>query len=183
MKLISLIFTLSSVVSWGSGTGWITVHLPTHVLFVDEGPPGGVTEVPCVTSASSSFERVIGLMNSPYVPHHTVWNVPADTNLITLYGLIVSGAYDMKSDPKNPKLVITIDCANSVRPKGYPFSIDEVVEKVKACVTLNFNPETIKVRPKRNKEERVGAGQPAMAPELKPEGEEKSQPEAKVRAR
>ena len=151
MKLIALILALSSIELWGTGTRWITVYLPTHVLHVDEGSPGGMTKVPCVTSASATFERGIGLMNSPYVPHHSDWNIPADTNLITLYGLTVSGAYDMKNDPRNPRLVITIDCANSVRPKEYPFSIDEVVEKMKACVKLNFNPETIKVRPKRKK--------------------------------
>ena len=145
MKLITLILVLSSLTAWGTGTRWISVHLPTHVLHVDEGPPGGITKVPCVTSASASFERGIGLMNSPYVPHHSVWNVPADTNLITLYGLNISGAYDLKSDPQEPKLIITIDCTKSVHPKGYPFSIDQVVEKVKACVKLNFNPETIKV--------------------------------------
>ena len=153
MKLITFIFALSCLASFGTGTRWITVHLPTHVMFVDEGPPGGITEVPCVSSSTTSFEREIGLMNLPYVPHHGVWNVPADTNLITLYGLTVSGAYDLKTDPKNPKLIITIDCAKSDRPKGYPFTVDEVVEKVKACVKLNFDTTTIKVRPKKEGEQ------------------------------
>ena len=153
MKLIALLLAFSSVVSWGSGTRWITVHLPTHVLYIDEGAPGGITEVPCVTSSSSTFERTIALMNAPYVPHHTNWNVRADTNLITLYRITILGVLDLESDPKDPKLIITIDCSNSVVPDGYNFSLDEVVEKVRQCVTLNLNPEEIKVIPKEEKKE------------------------------
>ena len=104
--------------------------------------------MPCVTSSTASYERVIGLMNSPYIPHHANWNVPADANLITLYGLTVSGKYDEKGDPKNPKLIITIHCAKSTSPKGYPFTLDEVLEKVKASVKLNLNTEEIVVLPK-----------------------------------
>lgn len=137
------------MVSWGSGTRWTTVFLPTHVLYVDEGPSGGMTEVPCVSSARPGYEEQIGLLNTPYMPHHGTWNIPADANLITLYGLTVSGSYDVKNDPKNPKLIITIDCSKAVRPKHYPFSVDEVVEKVKACVKLNVKPSTIKVVQKR----------------------------------
>ena len=153
MKLIALILAFSSITSWGTGTRWTTVNLPTHVLYVDEGPSGGITKVPCITSASATFERTISLMNAPYVPHHVTWNVPGDVNLITLYGLSVSGVYDLKGDPKAPQLIITIDLTKSVHPKGYSFSVDEVVEKVKACIELNFKPKTIKVRPKENKSE------------------------------
>ena len=151
MKLVALLLVLSSLASLGTGTRWITVSLPTYVLYVDEGPSGGVTKVPCVTSSSSSFERVIALMNLPYTPHHGSWNNPADTNLVTLYGITISGSHDVESDPAKPKLNIIIDCAKSSRPKGYPFSIDEVLEKVKVCVRLNFDPDTIRVRPNRKK--------------------------------
>ena len=159
MKLFALMLALSSVVSFGSGTRWITVDLPTHVLHVDEGDSGGVTKLPCVTSSSTSFERQIGLMNSPYIPHHTNWNIPADVNLISLYGIKVSGVFDLKNDPKSPKLIIVIDCAKSVRPEGYPYTVDEVVEKVKRCVKLNFHSEGIQVLLKKDKgEEKGGMG-------------------------
>jgi len=183
MKLIALMFALSSVVSLGTGTRWTTVHLPIHVLYVDEGPSGGMTEVPCVTSHIDVFERRIGLMNSVYVPHYARWNIPTDANLITLYGLTVSMTFDMKSDPKNPKRTIVIDCENSVRPKGYPFSVDEVVEKVKAGVKLNLNPETIKVRLKKEKEGEDSADQHATALESKAKAKGKGQPKPESEVR
>ena len=184
MKLVALVLALSTIISWGSGTRWTKVHLPTHVLYVDEGPSGGMTEVPCVSSSTATFERQNGLLNSPYVPHHSNWNVPADTNLITLYRFSVSGAYDVKSDPKNPKLIITIDLTNALRPEGYPFTVDEVAEKVKECVKLNFNEATIIVRPKSEKEgEQVGTVQPATRPESTSEGSDKPQPESEGRSR
>ena len=92
-------------------------------------------------------------MNAPYVPHHTNWNVPADTNLITLYRITISGALDLEGDPKDPKLIITIDCSDSVVPAGYNFTLGEVVEKVRQCVTLNLKPEKIKLIPKEKKKE------------------------------
>lgn len=103
--------------------------------------------MPCVTS--TNVDKAVGLMNSSYVPHHSNWNIPADSNLITLYGLTISVRCDMKSDPKKPKRIVIIDCEKSVVPKGYPFSMDEVVEKVKACVKLNFGTEEIKVLSKK----------------------------------
>jgi hypothetical protein len=184
MTLIALVFALSTIVSWGSGTRWIKVHLPTHVLYVDEGSSGGMTEVPCVDSSTASFERTIGLLNSPYIPHHCNWNVPADTNLITIYRFSVSGAYDVKSNPKNPKLIITIDLTKALRPEGYPFTVNEVADKVEECVKLNFNEATIVVRPESEKEgEQVGTGQPATRSESDLEGGDKPQPEAEGRSR
>ena len=133
MKLVALILTLTTAVSMATGTRWIAVQLPTHVLYVDEGPPGGITEVPCVTSASATFERTLSLMNSPYTPHHLTWNHPSDVNLISLYGLKISGKYDTETNPDNPKLHIVIDLTKSAKPEGYPFSVAEVVEKVSVC--------------------------------------------------
>ena len=156
MKLTALLFAFTTVVSMATGTRWVEVVFPTHVLFVDEGDSGGMTKVPCVTSSSSTFERQIGLLNSPYIPHHGNWNIPSDANLITLYGLSVSGAYDPKSDPKNPKLVITIDLTKAFRPDGYPFTVEEVVDKVKECVELNFDGATIEFRPKKEKQAESG---------------------------
>jgi hypothetical protein len=173
MKLIALILALSGSVSWGTDTKWTTLHYPTHVLFVDEGPSVGMTVVPYVTSSSSSTcDGRIRLLNSPYVPLHDNWNAPADANLITLYGFNLSGVYDVKSDPKNPKLIITIDLTKALRPEGYPFTVDEVAEKVKECVKLNFNEATIVVRPKSEKEG-AGNGQPATRSESKSEGKDK----------
>ena len=150
MKLLALLLAFSSITLWGSGTRWATVHLPVHVLFIDEGPPGGITEVPIVTSETATFERVINVMNAPYVPHHTNWNVPSDTNLITLYGITITGAVDKESDPKDRKIIVTIDCSNSVIPNGYGLTLDQVVEKVRECVTLNLNPEETIVIPKKD---------------------------------
>ncbi|MCP5543199.1 MAG: hypothetical protein H7A49_04760 [Akkermansiaceae bacterium] len=184
MKPIALILAFTTVVSWATGTRWVTVYLPTHVLFVDEGSAGGMTNVPCVDSSSATFERTISLLNSPYVPHHSRWNIPSDTNLITLYGLSVSGAYDPRSDPKNPKLVITIDLAKASRPADYPFTINEVLEQVKECVKLNFDGAAIEVLLRKEKEEEQGAV-PQSAPRSEPDsaGGENPQHESEERPR
>lgn len=142
MKYFTLILLISTITSWGSGTRWINVSLPTHVLFVDEGDSGGVTEVPCVTSSSSSFERIVSVMNLPYIPHHGNWNQPKDTNLVTLYKISISGRIHGESEKR--MLEITIDCRKAVRPEGYPFTIDEVIGQVKKCVKSNLNPYSIK---------------------------------------
>lgn len=143
MKFIVLFLILSSLISSGTGTRWITVYLPVHVLDVDEGEPGGVIGVHCVTSASASFERTLAIMNTPYIPHHTTWNDPADANLISLYGIQISGA----PDPDSEKLIITIDCTQAAQPKRYPLSVDKVAEKVKECVKKNLHAQEVIVLP------------------------------------
>ena len=137
---------MSSIVAYSGQTRREGVYLPTYVLYIEEGEAFEMTYVPIVTSSTSApFAVGIGMMNTPYTPHHGAWNVPGDTNLITLYGITVSSTYDPTKDWKKQKPVIIIDCKNANKPDGYTLTIEEVVVKVTECSELNFKGKEVKV--------------------------------------
>lgn len=137
MKLIILLSILSITSSFGSGQKWTWTYLPLHVLNVDEGENTQIVKVEFVTSGENA--QII-IMNREYIPPTVSYEKPRDTNLITLYGIQISlqpqSGIDIKSIKKG---TITIDSTKAIRPKHYPYTIEQVVEIVSQCVKKNFN--------------------------------------------
>jgi len=75
-------------------------------------------------------------MNHAYIPHHDgSWNSKQDVNLISVYGFKLS--YKQIEGSKNYRL--TIDASKAKAPEGYPFSVQQVLDRIKICAPLNFD--------------------------------------------
>jgi hypothetical protein len=110
------------------------LHLPVYFLS-DTDPELTKLSVPFVTSYASP-EALLGAMNLPYRPHHDAsWRTQEDINLISVYGFQLE--YAPISGSKDYRL--TIDTSKAKAPDGYPFSVQDVLEKIKLCAPLNYN--------------------------------------------
>ncbi len=93
-----------------------------------------IMDIPFAT-AYSSPEWLFSAISSPFIPATDgSWRDPSDINLASIYGIKVSGTY--KENNKDVEAII--DLTNAKKPEGYPFSIEEVAEQVKKCVTLMY---------------------------------------------
>ena len=110
------------------------LHLPVY-FHSDTDPELTKLSVPFVTSYASP-EAVLGAMSLPYRPHHDAsWKTQEDINLISVYGFQL--AYAPILGTKDYRL--TIDASKAKAPKGYPFTVQDVLEKIKLCAPLNYN--------------------------------------------
>ena len=110
------------------------LHLPVY-FHSDTDPELTKLTVPFVTSYASP-EALLGAMSLPYRPHHdTSWKTQEDINLISVYGFQL--AYAPIPGTKDYRL--TIDTSKAKAPDGYPFSVQDVLEKIKLCAPKNYN--------------------------------------------
>lgn len=132
MKSILLACLVLTSVVHGSQLGLFTVKQPLYLhgsatdseIFIADIVVGGGIVYP---------EGIFAAIALPYVPPAGVWNDPHDVNLASLYGIGV-GATEKYTDPR--ALEVTIDATKARVPKGYPFTIEQVVDAVTTCVKM-----------------------------------------------
>ena len=110
------------------------LHLPVY-FHSDTDPELTKLSVPFVTSYASP-EALLGAMSLPYRPHHDEsWKTREDINLISVYGFKLSNA----PIPCTKDYRLIIDASGAKTPDGYPFSVQDVLEKIKLCAPQNYN--------------------------------------------
>ena len=86
-------------------------------------------------TANASPEALLAAMSQPYIPHHdSSWKTTEDGNLITRYNVDLTS----EPDPDTSDYIMSIDLTDASKPKGYTFTISEVIERIKTCATKNY---------------------------------------------
>jgi hypothetical protein len=117
-----------------------SISLPVYYHGSDTDPTIETLSVPYAVY-SSEPEWKGAAMSRPYIPPALEANhQPGDVNLLSLYGIEVSSdlVVDEGKRTSGPDVIVAIDASKAVRPDGYPFSIEEVIESARTCVRLNI---------------------------------------------
>lgn len=134
MKILIAIFLAIPSFALASGLTLSSVKQVTWLPNDDEDPGMLIRTVPFVT-AYASPEWYFSAISAPFIPSSdSSWKKPHDINLVSVYGIVVSGTY--KKESKDIK--VTIDVSNAKVPEGYPYTIEQVADKAKECVNLMY---------------------------------------------
>jgi hypothetical protein len=133
--LLALLLCLSPVAS-GTALRIDSVVLPLYLHGSDSDTVIKFERVPFVTFFNAS-EWCFGAMSKPFIPSTDGTWKPHDVNLVSLYRIEVDGAYK----DNNKDMLVKIDASKAVRPEGYPFTIEEVIDAVTTCVKTMSPPK------------------------------------------
>ncbi|MEN8200584.1 MAG: hypothetical protein ABFR63_10990, partial [Thermodesulfobacteriota bacterium] len=115
--------------------GLRTVYQPLYLHGSEDDAVIRIKEVP-IASYYSDPEWRFSAICLPYVPpSHDPKKSYGNVNLASLYGITVHGTYIVGA---HPDVKVVVDATKARVPEGYPFSIDQVVDSVVACVRLMF---------------------------------------------
>ena len=111
-----------------------SVKQPLYLHGSDEDPGIRITDVPIVSHYADPEWRFPAICQ-PFIPAvDGSWKTPHDVNLASLYRVSVEGAF--KKDSRD--FIVTIDGSKAEIPKGYPFTIAQVIDSVETCVKLMY---------------------------------------------
>ena len=115
------------------------VHIPIYLQGSDMDVRISIHPIPYVLNCGATESRFSAIA-IPFIPSGDgFWKQPHDLNLTSLYRIGVSAAYAPEPNGGVLKnLVVTIDASTAVRPEGYPFTIDQVIDAVATCVKLAY---------------------------------------------
>lgn len=141
MRNLPLLFLLLGAVSlFATQKRLDSVTIPVYYHGSDTDPKIQNLTVPYAVYSSEPEWRGAA-MSRPYIPPALEPNhQPGDVNLLSLYGVKVSAdlVLDEAKRTSGPDVTVTIDASKAARPAGYPFSIEEVIEAARACVTVSI---------------------------------------------
>jgi hypothetical protein len=105
-------------------------------------------------TAHSDPEVRYSAIETPYIPPVIGDSKPGDINMVSKYRIAIEAAYA----EDNKTMVVTIDATKAVRPEGFPFTIDEIIDAATTCVKLATPPRpaedgSLKINVKRAKAE------------------------------
>jgi len=134
MKPIFLLLFLSfSAIATGTELRLTSVTQPLYLHGSDTDPRISIESVPYVTFGADPEWRFTAI-SVPFVPPTGGPKPSHDVNLASLYHVIVAGTY--KEDGKN--ILVTVDASKALQPKGYPFTIEQVIDAVVTCVKIMY---------------------------------------------
>jgi len=111
-----------------------SVKQPLYLHGGDESPGIAITDVPFVTHYADPEWR-FSAISAPFIPSKdSGWKTPHDINLTSLYGISVGGTYRKNSRD----FEVTINASEAAVPKGYPFTVAQVIDSVETCVKLMY---------------------------------------------
>lgn len=138
LRMKSIFFALLlSIVQAASGSllRLDSVSLPLYLLGSETDPRISIESVPFATFHADPEWR-FSAISKPFVPPTDRSWRPHDVNLASLYGLAVGG----NSKENSKDFSVTIDASKAVRPEGYPFTVEQVIDAVVTCVKLMYPP-------------------------------------------
>ena len=135
MKPLLLALLLTAQLASGSLLRIETVTQPLYLHGSDSDPRIRFEPVPYVTFASDPEWR-FSAISVPFTPPASGSWKPHDVNLASAYRIAVEGNY--KEDGKD--ILVGIDASKAVRPEGYPFTIEQVIDAVVTCVKIMYPP-------------------------------------------
>ncbi len=149
---LALLLSLASFAS-ASELRLDSISLPLYLHGSESDPRISIVAVPFVSFFAEPEWRFPAL-GKPFVPPTDGTWKPHDVNLVSLYGIVVSGDY--KKDGMD--LVVTIDASKAAVPEGYPFTVEQVIDAAATCVKLAYPPrpadegalQIVITRPKKN---------------------------------
>lgn len=93
-----------------------------------------IMDVPFVAGGASP-EWWVHALRSPFIPpSDKYWKAKGDLNMTSLYGVEVG----CKVTGPTSDFEVTIDASKAMVPKGYAFTIEQVVEATATCVRLMY---------------------------------------------
>lgn len=111
-----------------------SVKQPLYLQGGDEDSSIRITDVPIVSNFADPEWR-FSAISMPFVPANDGgWKTPSDANLVSLYGVKISGTYAKG----NRDMAVVIDAAAAKIPEGYPFTIGQVIDAAETCVKLMY---------------------------------------------
>ena len=110
-----------------------TVMQPLYLHGSDSNPRIEFQKVPYVTFASDPEWRFPAI-STPFIPPGDKTVPREDVNLASLYKITVEGTY--KDGDKD--LLVKVDASKAVRPEGFPFTVEQVIDAVTTCVKTMY---------------------------------------------
>ena len=107
------------------------VVVPLYLHGSESDVEMSLESVQFVTALADPEVRYMAIA-TPYIPPVTGDSKPGDINMVSKYHITLEAAYA----EDNKTMVVTIDATKAVRPEGYPFSIEEVIDAASTCVKL-----------------------------------------------
>ena len=133
LKLLSAL-TLAILPLHATQLSLRSVKQPLHLHGGDEDGGIRITDVPIVSFYSDPEWR-FSAISTPFVPATDGgWKTPGDVNLVSLYGVKVTGTYAKN----NRDIEVVIDASAAKIPEGYPFTIAQVTDAAATCVKLMY---------------------------------------------
>lgn len=129
MKLIVLILLSFANLASATQLRIETVTQPLYLHGSDSEPRISFQNVPYVTFASDPEWRFPAI-STPFIPPGDKTVPREDVNLASLYKITVEGTY--KDGDKD--LLVKVDASKAIRPEGYPFTVEQVIDAVTTCV-------------------------------------------------
>jgi len=150
--LIALCCSLTSL-AIGSILRIQSVVLPLYLHGAETDTEISFEAVQFVTAHSDPEVRYSAI-ETPYIPPVIGDSKPGDINMVSKYRIAIEAAYA----EDNKTMVVTIDATKAVRPEGYPFTIEEIIDAATTCVKLATPPRpaedgALKINVKRAKGE------------------------------
>ncbi len=136
MKFLFLSVSLLICPAFSSQLSLRAVKQPLYLHGSDTNAIIEITDVPIVSYYADPEWR-FSAISKPFIPASDgSWKTPHDINLASLYSIKVLGAYAAN----NRDIEVVIDASEAQRPKGYPFSIADVIDSTSTCVKLMYPP-------------------------------------------
>jgi hypothetical protein len=111
-----------------------SVKQPLYLHGGDEDTTIRITDVPIVSYFADPEWRFSAISN-PFVPASDGgWKTPGDVNLVSLYGVKITGTYAKGGQD----MEVVIDATAAKVPEGYPFTIGQVTDAAETCVKLMY---------------------------------------------
>lgn len=114
----------------------VTVKQPLFLVETGRDSIIHILDVPFVTRYADPEWRFSAICQ-PFTPAtEGSWRDPDDVNLVSLYGIKVSGTYKEGS----ADLRVVVDASKAKVPEHYPFTLDQVIDSTVTCVKLMYPP-------------------------------------------
>ncbi|MGV3533815.1 MAG: hypothetical protein ACO1QR_15715 [Chthoniobacteraceae bacterium] len=110
-----------------------TVMQPLYLHGADSEPRIEFLKVPYATFAADPEWRFPAI-STPFIPPADKTVPREDVNLASVYKITVEGTY--KDDGKD--FLVKVDASKAVRPEGYPFTVEQVIDAVVTCVKFMY---------------------------------------------
>jgi len=140
MKMTLVIALLLSLPLHSSQLSLRSVKMPLYLHGGDESPGLRITDVPFVSYFADPEWRFSAISKAFVPASDGGWKTPGDVNLVSLYGVKVTGTYA----GNNRDMEVVIDASAAKVPEGYPFTIVQITDAAATCAKLMYpaRPET-----------------------------------------
>lgn len=148
-RLLTVLLVCITSVAAASELRIAKVTLPLYLHGSETDVEISFETVPIATTYPTPEWRYSAI-STAYVPPSGGYWKPTDINLTSVYGISVEGT----EANEGKTIVVTIDASKAVKPEGYPFTIEQVIDAVTTCVKLMTPPrpvedEELKINVKR----------------------------------